>query len=184
MTVSVLLIQPKHARNVGATLRSVSCYGGGSLFFTGNRLGLDGLRRLPREERMKAYADTPWTQLLGRDETRPVDRIQRLHGPLTPVCVELRPGSEPLTTFDHPDDALYVFGPEDDHVPDGLRRVCHRFVQIPSFHCLNLAAAAYTVLYDRMAKRVGAGLEEMPTIRGENRGGWWHDSALETDAFV
>ncbi len=49
---------------------------------------------------------------------------------------------------------------------------------IPSFHCLNLASAAYLVLYDRAVKRWQAGLEEMPSIDGESRGGW-HTSALE-----
>jgi hypothetical protein len=32
-------------------------------------------------------------------------------------------------------------------------------VVIPTRHCTNLAAAVYTVLYDRHAKRVRAGLE-------------------------
>jgi tRNA(Leu) C34 or U34 (ribose-2'-O)-methylase TrmL len=45
-----------------------------------------------------------------------------------------------------------VFGPEDGHVPKGVRGACHRFVTIPSDGCLNLAAAVNVVLYDRMAK--------------------------------
>jgi tRNA(Leu) C34 or U34 (ribose-2'-O)-methylase TrmL len=32
------------------------------------------------------------------------------------------------------------------------RRFCHRFVKIPTKHCLNLANAVATVLYDRHAK--------------------------------
>jgi hypothetical protein len=36
---------------------------------------------------------------------------------------------------------------------------CHRFLVIPTRHCTNLSAAVYTVLYDRHAKRVHAGLE-------------------------
>lgn len=133
---------------------------------------------------MKDYADTPWHQLLKNDAIRPVDVIcKREKTKFTPVAIELVPGSVPLDLFEHPEDTLYVFGPEDGHLPPGLRQVCHSFVQIPSFHCLNLAAAVYTVLYDRMVKRVAAGLEDRPGIEGEQRG-WWHDSALEQDAFT
>lgn len=188
MTVSVLLSSPLHARNVGAALRAVSCYGGGSIYFTNDRIGLDGLRRLPREERMKDYANTPWHQLMGPAAQRPIDFIRRdlgrgNHESLVPVAVELVPGAQPLNWFEHPEHALYIFGPEDGHLPQGLRTMCHQFIQIPAFHCLNLAAAVYTVLYDRMAKRVAAGLEEQPNIDGEQRG-WWHDTALEEDAFT
>jgi len=34
---------------------------------------------------------------------------------------------------------------------------CHRFLYIPTFHCMNLAMAINTVLYDRMAKGSSAG---------------------------
>jgi tRNA(Leu) C34 or U34 (ribose-2'-O)-methylase TrmL len=55
-----------------------------------------------------------------------------------------------------------VFGPEDGHVPKGIRTACHRFVTIPSHGCLNLAAAVNVVLYDRMAKGTDAGLPVAP----------------------
>jgi SpoU rRNA Methylase family len=97
--------------------------------------------RLPREERMKGYRAVTWIRndfpLLGKG---------------TPVCVEVREDSEPLTTFKHPLDAVYVFGPEDGSVPRTIRLHCHRFVHIPAHHCLNLAAAINVVLFHRMAQ--------------------------------
>jgi hypothetical protein len=36
----------------------------------------------------------------------------------------------------------------------------------PTRHCTNLAAAVYTVLHDRHAKRVVAGLEPANTVQG------------------
>lgn len=179
MTVSIMLINPKNAHNVGSSVRAVSCFGGGSVYYTGDRVDLG--KRLPREERMKAYSATPWSRIPG---PRPIDTVKHLHRDvtLTPVAVELLPGSESLHLFDHPDDTLYVFGPEDGSIPAGLRRECHRFVTIPSLHCLNLSAAVYLVLYDRIVKRAAAGLDVMPTIEGEARG-WWHSPALEEDAF-
>ena len=41
---------------------------------------------------------------------------------------------------------------------------CHRFLVIPTRHCTNLSAAVYTVLYDRHAKRVQAGLEPRNSV--------------------
>jgi tRNA C32,U32 (ribose-2'-O)-methylase TrmJ len=86
--------------------------------------------------------------------------------------VELRPGSEMLPEFVHPDwcDGLmrghqkpvYVFGPEDGSLPGHILKRCHRFVCIPSFECLNLSTAVATVLYDRMTKMPAAA---RPTVR-------------------
>lgn len=177
MTASILLIDTKFSHNVGGAVRALSCFGGGEVFYTGDRFDMGD--RLPREERMKAYGDTKWHQLIGTLGLRPVDFAAQ-HGRrnLTPVAIELLPGTEPLHTFEHPEHALYVFGPEDGSLPNGIRRSCHRFVTIPTFHCLNLAAAVYVTLYDRAVKRWQAGLEEMPSIDGEGRG-WWHTPHLE-----
>jgi hypothetical protein len=61
----------------------------------------------------------------------------------------MRDSAETLGEFVHPPRALYVFGPEDGSLDRGLLAACHRFVQIPSRSCLNLAAAVNVVLYDR-----------------------------------
>jgi tRNA(Leu) C34 or U34 (ribose-2'-O)-methylase TrmL len=68
-------------------------------------------------------------------------------------------------SFEHPGDALYVFGPEDGGLPKAVRLHCHRFVFIPTHHCLNLAAAVNVVLYDRRLKRHLAGLEPLGPVR-------------------
>jgi tRNA C32,U32 (ribose-2'-O)-methylase TrmJ len=60
--------------------------------------------------------------------------------------------AEQLPDFEHPEHALYVFGPEDGGLSSVHLRHCHRFVTIPSDGCVNLAAAAYLVLYDRLVK--------------------------------
>lgn len=173
---SILLIRPKFPRNVGAAIRAASCFGATNVYYTEDRFGLDTLTRLPREERMKGYSEVTWGQV---DAVRPIDEIKGYlkHGP-TPIAIELLPGSEPLNTFEHPDQAIYVFGPEDGSLSAGIRSACHRFVQIPSQHCLNLAAAVYLVQYDRMAKRVAAGLQSAPNVDEEGRG-YWHSPSLE-----
>jgi tRNA(Leu) C34 or U34 (ribose-2'-O)-methylase TrmL len=153
MAPAVALVNPKYAHNVGAAMRACSAYNVGQLWFTGNRVSLDPKKgeRLPREERMKGYASV---------ELRQFDYFFDCFGPgVTPVAVEIRETSEQLPTFEHPDNPLYVFGPEDGSIPSVVLRHCHRFVMIPTAHCLNLATAVTTVLYDRMAKRQMLGLD-------------------------
>jgi tRNA(Leu) C34 or U34 (ribose-2'-O)-methylase TrmL len=99
--------------------------------------------RLPRELRGRLY---PEVEIVQDDLYTYVSESD-----LTPVAVEMVP-SEPLTTFVHPENALYVFGPEDGHLGKAILSHCHRVVHIPSNHCLNLAGAIYVTLYDRLAK--------------------------------
>ena len=151
-TPAIGLVDPKFPHNVGAAVRAASCYGIGQVWFSGDRVRLNASRkyRLPREERMRGYKDV----VLRKD-----DRFLDAFADAVPVAVELRRNAEPLIEFEHPDNALYVFGPEDGSLNRAVLARCHRFVVIPTRHCTNLAAAVYTVLYDRHAKRVRAGLE-------------------------
>lgn len=81
------------------------------------------------------------------------------------MAVELLPAAQSLVDFEHPEDALYVFGPEDGGLPKPIRLACHRFVFIPTHHCLNLAAAVNVVLYDRRLKRQREGREAGGPLR-------------------
>jgi tRNA(Leu) C34 or U34 (ribose-2'-O)-methylase TrmL len=156
---AVALIDPKYPHNVGAALRACSCWGISQLWWTGSRVKLDVAKgqRLPREERMKGYRNVQMTI-----DDHVFDRFSR--GSVTPVAVELLAAAESLVTFEHPEDALYVFGPEDGGLPKAVRLQCHRFIFLPSHHCLNLAAAVNVVLYDRRFKRQLAGLESLGPV--------------------
>ena len=152
ITPAVALVDPKFPHNVGAAVRAASCYGVRQVWFSGDRVRLDGARgqRLPREERMRGYQEV---------EIRQADYFFDAFENAVPIAVELRRNAESLIDFDHPDRALYVFGPEDGSLDRAVLARCHRFLVIPTRHCTNLSAAVYTVLYDRHAKRVHAGLE-------------------------
>lgn len=158
-TPAVGLIDPKFPHNVGAAVRAASCYGIRQVWFSGERVRLDARKgyRLPREERMRGYKDV----VLRKD-----DRFLDQFSDAVPVAVELRRNAESLIEFDHPASALYVFGPEDGSLDRAVLARCHRFVVIPTRHCANLASAVYTVLYDRHAKRVRAGLELPHAVSG------------------
>jgi len=151
---AIILINPKYPHNVAAAIRACSCFGINDLFWTGDRVDPSEYERLPREERMKGYKDVTWKR-----SDKPFHLIPA-RDQLHVVAVELVPGATSLVDYEHPhDSAVYIFGPEDGTIPQVYRRWCHRFLYIPSAHCLNLAAALNVVLYDRRAKRINAGLE-------------------------
>jgi tRNA(Leu) C34 or U34 (ribose-2'-O)-methylase TrmL len=149
---AVILIDPKYGHNAASALRSCAAFGVGQLWITGDRVLEEwrGRVRLHREERMKSYGSTSvfWCDY-------PFDAFSGA----VPVAVEVRENAESLTDFEHPENAVYVFGPEDGGLSSVHARQCHRFVIIPSLHCLNLATAVTVVLADRVMKRQRAGLE-------------------------
>jgi len=158
----ILLVDPKYDYNVGAVVRACAVFGAGVCLWTGTRVlpggpaGLPKKYRLPREERLKGYA-----QVFKDQVTDSAAELYCEESGLTPVAVEVRENAEPLDVFIHPERALYVFGPEDGTLGRHWLRLCHRFIRIPSAirSPLNLAAAANVVLYDRFAKlrREGGG---------------------------
>jgi len=169
MTCIVLLDYPRFPHNVGSALRACALLGAQHLLWTGDRVpdpdNWPEGARLPREERMRCYARTRMTNLPGPDVlTRPIQHVISSPGyyDLIPVCIEISDTAENLIDFVHPENALYIFGPEDGNVSRRFRAGCHRFVRIPnaipedspdSRTPYNLAASVSLVLYDRLAKQ-------------------------------
>jgi tRNA(Leu) C34 or U34 (ribose-2'-O)-methylase TrmL len=161
-TPAVIMFNPKYVHNVSAAVRGCSCFGLDLLLFTGTRvveqLKTEGKKgyRLPREERMKDYQNV---RMLNDEYP-----FNRFSGNVTPVAVEVRENAELLPNFVHPENPVYVFGPEDGSLPQIYLKHCQRFLYIPSEHCLNLAVAINIVLYDRVAK--------VPNLFREYMKGW------------
>jgi tRNA(Leu) C34 or U34 (ribose-2'-O)-methylase TrmL len=155
VTPSILLTDPKFGHNVGAAIRAAACYDLEQVWYSGHRIDaeLEARKRLPREERMKGYK-----RVSLHNSDYPFDSFSDT---VVPVAIEVNPSAQSLVNFVHPDNALYVFGPEDGSVPSSILRHCHAVVIIPTAHCLNLATAVATVLYDRRCKRQLNGEEEM-----------------------
>ena len=57
--------------------------------------------------------------------------------------------------YQHPGNALYIFGPEDGTIGQKVIDRADSVVFIPTIGSLNLAAAVNVMLYDRLAKMPG-----------------------------
>ena len=163
---AIVMCDPRDPFNVGAAVRAASCFGVQQVWVTGQRCAkrVWDAKRIPREERMKGFSDV---DILLTDS--PFDYFKGA----VPVAVELLPNSENLLAFEHPENAIYVFGPEDGSVTSSYRGLCHRRVFIPTKHCTNLGAAIYVTLYDRLLKSYRQGnTESLPIgeVLAEPRG--------------
>jgi len=141
---AIILDNPKFARNVSSAIRLASAFDFRQIWFTGNRvqLEIEQAKRLPREERMKGYKSV---EVINTDY--PFDAFSK---DIPVVGIDLFPGAISLNDFWHPENAVYVFGPEDGSIQKSFRSHCHYIVYIPTKHCLNLATAISSVLTARM----------------------------------
>lgn len=162
ITPSVILENTKFDHNLGAVVRAASCFGVDQVFYTGDRINLGKKKRLPREERMKGYKHVELVQF-----DYPFDVFEK---DVTFIGVELMPDTIPIPSLYHPRNAVYVFGPEDGGLSKSFRSHCHMFVHIPSYHCLNLAAAVYVTLYDRQVNLYERGIIDRLFNLREERG--------------
>ena len=135
------LTNPKSATNVGAVMRAAGCFSVDSVLYTGSRY----------DRSVKLNTDTKKIS-----STIPLTAVESLLAHKTDdikiVCVDLVEGAAPLPAFEHPDKALYIFGPEDGTIKQSVINQADAVVYIPTTGCLNLAASVNVLLYDRLAK--------------------------------
>lgn len=141
-TVSLGLVNPKSPLNMGSILRAAGCFDVSSVFYTGQRINY------AMAQRTDTHNHASDTAMIGCDELADF----RPQGAQM-IAVELAEGATPLPEFEHPDNAYYLFGPEDGSIKQSLLSQCDHAVYVPSRGCLNLAASVNVLLYDRLAKR-------------------------------
>lgn len=140
-TVSIGLIDPKSPSNVGAIIRAAGCFLASEVRYTGVRF----------DRAAKYHTDTQ--NIANKIPLLHVDGIlSSLAENMRVVCVELAEGATLLTEFEHPENALYIFGPEDGSIPQSVIDRADSVVYIPTEGCMNLAATVNVVLYDRLSK--------------------------------
>lgn len=138
------LVNPKTRENVGSVLRAAGCYGAALVVVSGMRP--DHYMGRINTDTQKAYRRIPTLRVNDIFEACPYDCV--------PVAVELLPNARSLIDFHHPERAFYILGPEDGTLGKAITDRCKWTVQVPTTFCMNLAATANVVLYDRLAKQV------------------------------
>ncbi len=139
--VGIGLINPKSVTNVGAVMRAAGCYQADAVFYSGSRYA----------RAQKFHTDTKHVHR-ATPLTHCEDLLDCLPAGVKLVCVELVEGATPLPAFEHPAEALYVFGPEDGTISQQVIDRADAVVYVPTIGCMNLAASVNVVLYDRLAK--------------------------------
>lgn len=151
------LVNPKSPENVGMVMRAAGCYEASKVFYTGTRF----------DRARKFFTDTK-----NSHEKIPLkhteDLISILPEDAKIVAVELVEGATPLMHFNHPEQAFYIFGPEDGSLSQAVLDACDYVVYIPTIGCMNLAASVNVVLYDRLAKSLGTAIEDRPITENQD----------------
>jgi len=139
--INIGLIRPKSPVNVGAVMRAAGCFQASAVFYTGDRY--DRAKRFNTDTRKKNL-DIALTGVACLLDSVPENAKI--------ICVELVEGAISLPDFQHPENAFYIFGPEDGTISQEIVDRADSVVYIPTSGCLNLAATVNVVLYDRVAK--------------------------------
>lgn len=126
---------------MGSILRASGCYGVETIYYTGNRYAMATRFATDTQKQSESIPCHRCTDLLA---VKPASSAL--------VAVELVEGACPLPEFIHPEQAYYIFGPEDGSLPQSVVNHCDHVVYIPTHGCMNLAATVNVLLYDRMAK--------------------------------
>ena len=140
-SIFIGLSNPKSPTNVGGVMRAAGCFGAAAVFYTGQRYERSARFHTDTHD---ANQEIPLTGVSCLLESAPVDAKI--------VCVELVEGATSLPAYQHPEKALYIFGPEDGTLTQDIIDRADDVVYVPTTHCMNLAATVNVVLYDRIAK--------------------------------
>jgi len=143
--VSIGLINPKSPDNVASVMRAAGNFRVDSVFYTG--------KRYPRAL-MRNPAIPDMTRKVGQSVS--LSEAEYLVDVATVkmkiVCIEFAEDAIALTEYQHPDNAFYIFGPEDGTISQEMIDRADAVVYVPTVGCMNLAATVNVVLYDRLIK--------------------------------
>lgn len=145
-SVVIGLVNPKSPTNVGGVMRAAGCYQADEVLYTGKRYALAAKHRGEQynTDTKKAKLHIPLTAT--------DDLLSARTAGVKLVCVDLVVGATPLPEFVHPDNAIYLFGPEDGTIDQALIDAADAVVYVPTVGCMNLASSVNVLLYDRLAK--------------------------------
>jgi tRNA(Leu) C34 or U34 (ribose-2'-O)-methylase TrmL len=150
--VTIGLSNPKSPTNVGAVMRAAGCYQVDQVFYTGRRYELAAQynKDTLKTDTKNAHQIIPLQSIDNFIHLK--DLVENISSKAKVICVDLVEGATPLPHFIHPDEAIYIFGPEDGTIRQDVIDIADEVVYVPTIGCMNLAASVNVLLYDRLAK--------------------------------
>ncbi|MDP7592511.1 MAG: RNA methyltransferase [Litorilituus sp.] len=152
LQVTIALTNPKSPSNVGSVMRAAGNYNVDQVLYTGKRY-----QQAAKHVGQKHNTDTK--NILNKIPLSPVNdfidvkaQLETISPATKIICVDLVEGATPLPYFEHPEQALYIFGPEDGTISQAVVDSADEVVYVPTHGCMNLAASVNVLLYDRLAK--------------------------------
>ena len=143
--VSIGLVNPKSPDNVASVMRSAGNFQVNGVLYTGSRY--------PRAVRLNTRApDMSRKVSQNIPLTEVTDLLDDIDETMAVVCIEFAENAIALPNYQHPENALYIFGPEDGTISQAIIDRADAVVYVPTVGCMNLAATVNVVLYDRLAK--------------------------------
>jgi len=140
-SITICLTNPKSPTNVGGVLRAAGCFGASNILYTGNRYNI-AKKHSTDTQNVAEYLNLQHVSCFLEHKPKDI--------PL--ICVDLVEGAVPLPDFEHPEQAYYVFGPEDGSLRQEVIDQADHVVYMPTKGSLNLAASVNVLLYDRTSK--------------------------------
>ena len=138
----VAVYQPKTEANIGTLWRSAYNYRASFIATVGRRY------KPQASDTTKAIKHLPLVHYRDID-----DMIEHIPFYCPLVGVELTDEAQPVSTFWHPPNCLYLLGAEDYGLPPEILKRCHLVIKVPgTAQCLNVAVAGSIVIYDRWVK--------------------------------
>lgn len=136
------IVRGKTVENVGTLWRSAFQMGAAGIFTIGHRY------RAQASDTVKAFKSVPCREYATFDAF-----FEAL--PFSCPIIAIEMGGRDLTTFTHPERAVYLLGAEDSGIPAHILARCHHRVSLPSIrtNSYNVAVAGSLVMYDRQCKR-------------------------------
>lgn len=152
------LVNPKSPSNIGMIMRAAGCYEAEEVVYSGNRYN----------KAKKFHTDTQNSvdHIYLSHQENILDGVPKNYAI---VGVELVEGAIPLMDFVHPEQAFYLFGPEDGSLTQEQVDACDYVVYIPTVGCMNLACTVNVLLYDRLAKSPQDAIRSRPVSENKDR---------------
>jgi tRNA(Leu) C34 or U34 (ribose-2'-O)-methylase TrmL len=150
--VTIALTNPKTPTNVGAVMRAVGCYQADQIIYNGNRYAkaAEYHKHTLQTDTFNMRDKIPLLQVESFISLK--DSLESIPSSAKIICVDLVEGATPLPHFVHPEQAVYIFGPEDSSIKQDVIDIADDVVYVPTIGCMNLAATVNVLLYDRLAK--------------------------------